>query len=161
LEFGLSPGEVLFLSGGGYTVGIVKADHCRHVFIETEKEELVQFLGEDDLIAVSYLTGEKVSREAIQCMLYLVSSGNMPLLVLRKDHPATARLHLVIAAGERIRLSSCVIPGTHPEQDILCARGGLDGMVLCGIPGKVAVVEGDNPNIVAEWEPELFFKNLK
>jgi len=158
LEFGLSPDEVLFLSDGSYAVGIVKADRCRHVFIETEREELIQFLTEDDLIAVSCLAGEKGSnREAVQCMLYLVSRGKMPLLILRKGHPATARLPLVIAAGEQIRLSSCITPGTHPEQDILCARGRLDGAVLHGTPGKVTV-KGSPPDIIAEWEPRLFSK---
>lgn len=159
-EVELGQGEVLFLSDGSHTVGAIKAAERKHVFIETEEEELVQFLDEDDLIAVSCFFGGQKAKEAILCMLHLVGQSGMPLLVLSKGHPATKRLQLVISAGERIRLTSCVIPGTHPEQDVLCARGGLDGLVLTGIgENKIRIEGGDG--ITVETAPALSFSSLK
>lgn len=143
----LGPAEILFLSDGNNTVGIVKAALTKHVFIETDQEELVQFMGPDDLIAASCFLGGKRARSMIECMLFLVREGKVPLLVLRKDHPATKRLPLVVSAGERIVLSSCIIPGTHPEQDVLCGRGEMDGMKLKGTPGMVDIDGGGSPEV--------------
>ena len=155
-EYKLGPGEILFLGDGSHTVGVVKATGLKYVFIETGKEELVQFLEPDDLVAASCFSAGHGARESIQCMLYLASRGGMPLLVLPKDHPATRRLPLVLSAGERIRLTSCIVPGTHPEQDVLCGRGGLDGLMLAGTPGTVTV-EGDISGISVETAPRLYY----
>lgn len=160
LEYSLGPGEVLFLYDGSYTVGAIKAAGTRHVFIETETEELVQFLGEDDLIAASCFSAGPGAKQSIQCMLYLLSRGGMPLLVLPKGHPATRRLPMVMSAGERIRMTSCIVPGTHPEQDVLCGRGGLDGIVLTGAPGKI-VVENARDSLDAEITPRLYCGEIK
>lgn len=141
----LGPRDILFLSDGENTVGIVKAAGARHAFIETDAEELVQFLSPDDLIAVSCFSGGDKARSMVKCMLYLVREGGVPLLVLKKDHPATKRLPLVISAGEKIRLAGCIVPGTHPEQDVLCGRGEMDGMVIRGEPGAVVIRGGGNP----------------
>lgn len=141
----LGPQEILFLSDGRNTVGIVKAAGTKRVFIETDTEELVQFLSPDDLIAVSCFSGGEKARSMIKCMLYLVREGDTPLLVLKKDHPATKRLPLVISAGEKIKLTGCIVPGTHPEQDVLCGRGEMDGMTIKGEPGAVAIDGGGSP----------------
>ena len=151
--------EIIFLSDGSYTVGAVKAGDARHVFIETETEELVQFLEKDDLIAVSAFSGGEAAKRSIACMLYLVRDGHMPLLVLPEGHPATKRLPLVISAGPSVRLTSCIIPGTHPEQDVLCARGGLDGTLLRGTPGGIAVEGGRGYSV--ERSPCLFYGYTK
>lgn len=154
--YALKPGEIIFFSDDNYTVGAVKADGLRQVFIETETEELVQFLEDDDLLAVSAFSGGEEARQSISCMLYLVREGRMPLLVLRKDHPATRRLPFVISAGPAIRLTSCIVPGTHPEQDVLCARGALDGLTLRGTREGI-VVEGDGA-VKVETRACLFYK---
>ncbi len=158
-QFALGRDEIFFLSDGDYTVGAVKAGSTRRVFIETEAEELVQFLEEDDLIAVSAFSGGDAAKNSISCMLYLVREGHMPLLVLPKGHPATRRLPLVISAGPAIRLTSCITPGTHPEQDVLCGRGALDGLVLSGMPGSIAVEGGGA--VAAEVRACLFYTNIK
>jgi hypothetical protein len=158
-QFDLGPDEYFFLSDGNYTVGAVKAGRTRRVFIETEAEELVQYLEEDDLIAVSAFSGGDAAKNSISCMLYLVRDGHMPLLVLPKGHPATRRLPLVISAGPAIRLTSCITPGTHPEQDVLCARGSLDGLVLRGVPGGIAVEGGGA--VTTEVRACLFYRNVK
>lgn len=144
-EFALRPDEILFLFDGDNTVGIVKAGHLNRVFIETEDEELVQFLGPEDLIAASCFEGGEKAREMIRSMLFLVREGGTPLLVLRKSHPATQRLKLVVSAGERIMLSGCIVPGTHPEQDVLCGKGSMDGIVLEAKDGAVLVRGGGAP----------------
>jgi hypothetical protein len=156
----LKPGEIIFLTDGQNTVGAVKASTTRHVFIETASEELVQFLEEDDLIAASAFYGGEEAKQAISCMIYLVWQGHMPLLVLPKSHPATRRLQIVISAGKEIRLTSCIVPGTHPEQDVLCGRGGLDGLTLRGIPDGIAI-EGDDSGVTLETKACLFYRNIK
>jgi hypothetical protein len=155
----LKPGEIIFLSDGSYTVGAAKAHRTRHVYIETGDEELVQFLEPDDLIAVSAFSAGEAAKRSIACMLYLVRDGHMPLLVLPKGHPATKRLPIVISAGPSIRLTSCITPGTHPEQDVLCARGALDGAILQGTPEGISVEGGGSYNV--ETSACLFYRNIK
>jgi hypothetical protein len=141
-EFALQPGEILFLYDDGNTVGIVKAGDAKRVFIETDDEELVQFLGPEDLIAASCFSGGEKAMDMVRSMLFLVREGGLPLLVLKKAHPATRRIPLVISAGERIVLSGCIVPGTHPEQDVLCGKGAMDGVNLEAIDGGVRVWGG-------------------
>lgn len=126
-------------------MGIVKAFNTKRVFVEAEDEELIQFLGPDDLIAASCFMGGEKAMDMVRCMLFLVREGGVPLLVLKKGHPATRRIPLVVSAGERIALSGCIVPGTHPEQDVLCGRGEMDGMTLYGVEGGVRVEGGGSP----------------
>ncbi len=146
-EFTLGADEILYLCDGRNTVGIGKASGAGRAFIETDREELVQFLGPEDLIASSCFTGGEKAMDMVRCMLFLVREGGVPLLVLRKDHPATGRIPLVVSAGERISLSGCIVPGTHPEQDVLCGRGEMDGMTLFGIGGGVRGEGGGAPRV--------------
>jgi hypothetical protein len=135
----LAPVEILFLEDGSHTLGVVKAADAKRIFIETDSEELVQFLDPEDIIAAScFYHGEK-ARKSVMCMLFLVRDGGMPLIVLGKSHPATGRLPMVVSAGNVIRLSSCIVPGTHPEQDVLCGRGNMDGLILHGVSGGVEI----------------------
>ncbi len=155
-EFELGPGEVLFFHDDLNTVGIVKAGNIRRVFIETEDEELVQFLDAEDLIAVSCFSGGEKARDMVRCMLFLVREGGTPLLVLRKTHPATRRLPLVVSAGTRIVLSGCIVPGTHPEQDVLCGKGVMDGMTLEAKEKGVVVRGGGTPIVEKQrFSPKL------
>ncbi len=144
-EFTLRVNEILFIHDDRNTVGIVKAGPARHAFIETEDEELVQFLDTRDLIAASCFTGGCRGIDMVRCMLYLVREGGVPLLVLKKDHPATRRIPLVVSAGERIALRGCIVPGTHPEQDVLCGRGAMDGMILQATDGGLRIEGGGSP----------------
>jgi hypothetical protein len=154
--FTLDPDEILFLCDDDNTVGIAKAHDVKKVFIETDEEELVQFLDADDLIAASCFIGGPRGKNMVRCMLYLVRDGGIPLVVLNKAHPATRRITLVVSAGETIRLSGCIVPGTHPEQDVLCGKGGMDGMILRATKGGVSIDGGGSPAIVKErFSPEL------
>lgn len=156
--FTLNPEEIIFLCGEHDTVGIVKAHEAKKAFIETDEEELVQFLGPDDLIAAScFMEGER-ARQMVRCMLYLVREGGVPLLVLKKGHPATRRIPLVVSAGERIALSGCIVPGTHPEQDMLCGKGEMDGMTIKATKGGVSVEGGGEPFVFKERFPQWLQK---
>ena len=139
--------EILFLFDDHDTVGIVKAGDIKRVFIETEDEELVQFLDPEDLIAVSCFLGGEKAKQMARSMLFLVREGGTPLLVLKKSHPATRRIPLVVSAGEKIVLSGCIVPGTHPEQDVLCGKGAMDGITLQATEGGVLVNGGGAPKI--------------
>jgi hypothetical protein len=142
--------EILFLCDDSNTAGIIKASGVKRIFIETDDEELIQFLDSEDIIAASCFSAGPVAKSSIRCMLYLVREGSMPFLILKKDHPATKRLPIVISAGEKIRLSSCIIPGTHPEQDVLCGRGDLDGASLKGISKGVEIECQGSPILIIE-----------
>lgn len=154
----LGPDEVLFLLDDSNTVGIVKAANVRRAFIETDEEEIVQFLDAEDLIAASCFLGGPRAEEMVRCMLYLVREGGIPLLVLKKGHPATRRIPLVVSAGEKIALSGCIVPGTHPEQDVLCGKGAMDGMVLKAENGGVGVHGGGCPRILKRNFPQSLQK---
>ncbi|HTY89589.1 MAG TPA: hypothetical protein VMC84_00265 [Methanocella sp.] len=145
VELDLGPDEILFLYDDNNTVGIVRTGGLKRVFIETEGEELVQFLGPDDIIAASCFLGGEKAMEMARSMLFLVREGGSPLLVLKKSHPATRRIPLVVSAGERIVLSGCIVPGTHPEQDVLCGKGALDGITLKATKRGVLVEGRETP----------------
>ena len=118
--------DVLFLIGESGELGIVKAGERKQIFIGMpDKEEIVVFLEPDDIIAVSAFENSEKAEKGIMCMLYLLRELNFPITVLPENHPTSSRLPMVVAAGDRIRLSCNIIPGTHPEQDILCACDDL------------------------------------
>lgn len=118
----ISNDEILFLMGSSGELGIVKAGEKKQIVIGMpDKEEIIIFLEPEDLIAVSaFDTGEKAEK-GIRSMLYLLKELNFPITVLPENHPTSSRLPMVVAAGDHIRLNCNIIPGTHPEQDILCA----------------------------------------
>lgn len=139
-KIGVNPDEILFLVGSSGELGVVKAGKDIQIFIGTpEKEEIVLFLGADDLIAVSaFKTGEKAEK-GIKSMVYLLKEFSSPIVVLPKDHPTSKRLPLVVSCGERVRLDCGIRAGTHPEQDILCACEDLSGIELHGVKDAIEV----------------------
>ncbi len=118
----LSPREILFLKGSSGELGLVKASRDMQIFIGTpEGEEIVQFLQAEDLIAVSAFSVGTKAEKGIRCMIHLIKDHSAPIVVLPKDHPTSKRLNMVVSCGDIIRLDCNIRPGTHPEQDILCA----------------------------------------
>ncbi|MDR3223394.1 MAG: hypothetical protein LBT66_06690 [Methanobrevibacter sp.] len=127
----LTESQILFLIGDTGTVGIIKASKKKFLFIGTpDKEEIAIFLEEDDIIAISAFGKGKKYEKAIKAMGYLTREMNSPIIVLDKDHPSSKRLDMVLSVGDSIRLSCNIIPGTHPEQDILCSCDSLSGLVI-------------------------------
>ena len=123
-------------------LGEVKATKDIQIFIGTsEGDEVVQFLQADDLIAVSIFSVGKKAEKGIRCMVHLIKEHNSPIVVLPEDHPTSKRLSMVVSCGEFIKLDCNIQPGTHPEQDILCACEDLSGIEIHGVDGGVVIME--------------------
>jgi len=129
--------EMLLLRGKEGTLGIVKAGENRQFFIETEKEEILLALEPDDLLVASGFGTDKKTVDGLKCVLYMIRETGSPFIVLPKNHPATKRLKIVVSAGDRTRISCKIVPGTHPEQDILCGSEEFDGVEILGVKGGV------------------------
>ncbi|MBR4396657.1 MAG: hypothetical protein IKS93_02255 [Methanobrevibacter sp.] len=110
-------------------VGIVKvAYENKMLFIATQdNEEIVQFLESDDIIAVSNF---KKDKRAIRSQAYLSREESSPIVILNKDHPSTKRLETVLSIGDQVNLNCNIIPGTHPEQNVLCSCDSLSGLEI-------------------------------
>lgn len=98
------------------------------LFIETNSSEFCQFLTSGDLIAVSAPEGGDIRQALI--LLELVQIWHVPLIALPADHPGSARLRMVVSAGDTISMNCAIQRGTHPEQTILCSSEELAGLEL-------------------------------
>jgi len=149
-EIKLNNDEILFLLGESGMVGICKMGEDKMLFIGTpDNDEIVQYLEEDDLIAVSsFNIGEKYEK-AIKSLIYLTKDIESPIIVLPKNHPSSKRLKMVLSVGENVRLNCNIIPGTHPEQDILCSCDSLSGLNIIKTKDGVKI-EGDLVNYKIE-----------
>jgi hypothetical protein len=137
---GLSPDEVLFLIGSSGELGLVKTGRDMQIFIGTpDKEEIVVFLGKDDLIAVSTFYSGEHAEKGIMSMMYLLKEFSSPIIVLPENHPTSKRLKMVVACGDHIKLDCDVQAGTHPEQDILCACEDLSGLDINAVEDGVQI----------------------
>ena len=136
LDIDLKPDEILFLEGETGIVGIVKvAKENKMLFIATpDNDEIVQFLESDDLIAVSSFKGDK---RAVRSLAYLTREEDSPILILNKDHPSTKRLSIVVSVGDEVNLNCNIVPGTHPEQNVLCSCDSLSGLNIRKTPSGV------------------------
>lgn len=146
----LNPNEILFLMGSSGELGVVKALEDIQIFIGTpDGEEVVQFLQAEDLIAVSAFSIGKKVETGIKCMVHLIRELKSPILVLPENHPTSPRLIMVVSCGEFIRLDCNIQPGTHPEQEILCACEDLSGIEIVSSEFGVEII-GHIPNIKIE-----------
>lgn len=128
-KINLNSSEILFLIGGNGTVGIIKVSDNQMLFIGTpDKDEIVVYLEKGDIIAISaFGIGEKYEK-AIKSLAYLTREMEAPIIVLPKDHPTSKRLKMVLSVGDTVKLDCNIVPGTHPEQDILCSCDSLSGI---------------------------------
>ena len=91
------------------------------------------------MVASSWGVGNKVKR-ALACTIFQLREMQAPLIVLPKGHPASPRLKTVVSIGERTRCSCRIQPGTHPEQDVLCACQEFHQMEIIGRPGGAEIL---------------------
>jgi hypothetical protein len=139
-EIPLQPHEIIFLKGKSGMVGVAKFAHQGHIFMGTpDNEEIVLFMEPEDIIAVSALNSTSKSKEGIKSLIFLLREIGTPLVVLPSDHPTSRRLPLVASCGEKVRLDCNITPGTHPEQDILCACDDLSGVEISAIKGGLEI----------------------
>ena len=133
----LDSNEMLLVPGNSGTVAVVKVGVQRQFFVDTPEREIVLAMGPEELLVASgFGTGEAIVK-GLKCLLYMIRELNSPLIVLPKNHTASARLKMVLAAGRRIVFSCDITPGTHPEQHLLCAMTEFDGGEIIGVEGGV------------------------
>ncbi len=132
----LNEKEMLLLKGKEGVLGIVKAGG-KQFFLETDKEEIILALEPEDLLVASGFGTDKSIINGLKCVLYMIREVGSPFIVLPKKHPASKRLKVVVSAGDKTRISCNIIPGTHPEQDILCGSEEFDGVEIYGVKGGV------------------------
>jgi hypothetical protein len=129
----LNNNEMLLLRGNEGTLGIVKVGEKKQFFLETEKEEILLVLDPEDLLVASGFGTDRTIINGLKCVLYMIREVGSPFIVLPKKHPASKRLRIVVSAGDKTRISCSIIPGTHPEQDILCGSDEFDGIEISGV----------------------------
>ena len=90
-EIKFNKDEILFLLGESGMIGIVKAGEEKMLFIEgADNEEIVQYLEEDDLIAVSsFNLGEKYEK-GIRALAYITRDIESPIIALPKERPVSS-----------------------------------------------------------------------
>jgi hypothetical protein len=144
--------DILFLIGSSGELGILKAGERKQIFIGLpDREEIVIFLEPEDIIAVSAFDTGKKAEKGIRSMLYLLRELNFPITVLPENHPTSSRLPMVVAAGDHIRLRCNIVPGTHPEQDILCACDDLSNTEITASKNGV-----DIEGVIKKFKIETF-----
>lgn len=130
-KISLQDDEIIFLKGKTGIVGVAKFAKNGHIFIGTpDMDEVVIFLEKKDIIAVSSFNSGIIAEKGIKSLIFLLRELGSPLVVLPENHPTSQRLPLVASCGEKVRLDCNITPGTHPEQDILCACDDLSGIEI-------------------------------
>jgi hypothetical protein len=142
----LNSDEMLLVRGKEGTLGIVKVGENKQFFLETDTEEIILALDPEDLLVASGFGIDKTIINGLKCVLYMIRVVGSPFIALPKKHPASKRLKIVVSAGDRVRLSCSIIPGTHPEQDILCGAGEFDGVEISGVKDGVEFKNLTNGN---------------
>lgn len=133
----LDANEILFVHGTTGTLAIAKVGMYRQFFVDNPEKEFVLALGPEELLVASgFGTNEQIVN-GLRCVLYMIREVNSPLIVLPRNHPASARLKIVVSAGKRIQLSCSITPGTHPEQHLLCGMPEFEGVEIQGVEGGV------------------------
>jgi hypothetical protein len=148
MQIPLGDDEIAYLCGRSGTAAMVKSLGS-FFYLETEREEIVLFTEEGDLIVASAFEAGEKARRGLRCTLYQIRELGSPLIVLPKGHPASPRLKVVVSIGPRTRMSCRIEAGTHPEQDVLCGPEELDGLEVLASPGG-ATVNGFNGEVLIE-----------
>jgi len=130
--------EIVFLCGQSGTVALAKT-LGKFFYLETESEEIVLFTEPDDLLVASSFGIGHAIRRGLKCTIYQIRELGSPLIVLPKGHPASARLKTVVSIGSKTHLSCNILPGTHPEQDVLCSAEEFHGLEVSAVPGGAEI----------------------
>lgn len=139
MHISLQEDEIAYLEGRDGTVALARTNGA-FFYLETEAEETILFTEQDDLIvASSWGVGKKIMR-GLACTIFELRELGSPLIVLPKGHPASPRLKTVVSIGPRTRLNCRIQPGTHPEQDVLCAAEEFHSMEILAEPGGAQVI---------------------
>lgn len=148
----LNAAQLLVVQGKTGTLAIVKVGQTRQFLVETPDREIVLGVGPEAVLVASGFGTDDPIVNGLKCVLYLIREVGSPLIVLPKDHPASARLKIVLAVGPRIVLSCQITPGTHPEQHLLCTMPEFEGVEILGVEGGVELRGLEK----ATWETSNF-----
>ncbi len=135
----LHENEIIYLKGNEGTIAVVKAGSDPQYFLETNDEELVLGLDSEDIIVGSSFSIGEIAEKGLKCILFSIRELKSPLIVLPKDHPASKRLKIAVSAGTNVILSCDIVPGTHPEQNILCSKKEFMGGEIKGVKGGIEI----------------------
>ena len=149
----LNEDEIAYIEGKSGTIALAKTKG-RFFYLETEQKEIVLFTEPEELmVASSFGRGEMV-RRGLHCTLFQLRELEAPLIVLPKGHPASPRLKTVVSIGPFIRLSCRILPGTHPEQNVLCGSEEFHGLEIIAEPEGAEVrgwpAEGQMAEVAVE-----------
>jgi hypothetical protein len=133
----LDSNEMLLVHGNTGTLAVVKVGKQRQFIVDHPDGEIVLVMGPEALLVASGFGTDELIMNGLRCVLYMIREVNSPLIVLPKNHPASARLKIVVSTGKRIVLSCDIIPGTHPEQHLLCGMEEFSGAEILGVEGGV------------------------
>ena len=133
----LNSSEMLLVHGNTGTLAVVKVGKQRQFFVDNPDGEIVLAMGPEELLVASGFGTDEQITNGLRCVLYMIREVNSPLIVLPKNHPASARLKIVVSAGKRIVLRCDITPGTHPEQHLLCGMEEFNGAEILGVEGGV------------------------
>ncbi len=148
----LNAAQLLVVQGKTGTLAIGKVGQTRQFLVETPDREIVLSVGPEAVLVASGFGIDDRIVNGLKCVLYLIREVRSPLIVLPKDHPASARLKIVLAVGPRVVLSCKITPGTHPEQHLLCAMPEFEGVEILGVEGGVELQGLEK----ATWETSNF-----
>ncbi|MEA2074224.1 MAG: hypothetical protein U9O85_00565 [Euryarchaeota archaeon] len=133
----LNSNEMLLVHGNSGTLAVVKVGKQRQFFVDTPEREIILALEPEALLVASGFGTDERMVNGLRCVLYMIREVNSPLIVLPKNHPASARLKIVVSAGKRIVLNCDITPGTHPEQHLLCGMKEFNGAEILSVEGGV------------------------
>jgi hypothetical protein len=149
------PGQLLLIEGNTSFLLIGSVGHPFSLYVETNKEEYVQWVEPDDLVVVS--SPEKGPYEPAIMLLELIRTYHLPLVILPREHPGTRRLKLVVAVAPCISTSCTIVRGTHPDQHLLCSSEELAGIFLRGEGGSI-IVENLPAGVTVRYLPNLLMR---
>jgi len=136
----LNKDEIVFISHNNFFLGIVKT-LGKSFLLETDIEEIVLGTGNEDILAVSSLFKNSQIKGIMLAYLYSLRELSFPLVILKKGHPASKRLKMVYGCGNKIILDSCIEPGTHPDQHLLCSADDLSGITILGKSNGIEIID--------------------
>jgi len=101
----LSSNEMLLMHGDSGMLAVVKAGAQRQFFVDTPEGEFVLAVGPEELLVASGFGTDERIENGLRCVLYMIREVNSPLIVLPKNHPASAPVsytHLTLPTSDLV-----------------------------------------------------------
>jgi hypothetical protein len=138
MRISLKEDEIAYLCGRSGTIALAKT-LGKFFYLDTEADEIVLFTEPEDLVIASAFGKEGKIMRGLKCTIYQIRELGAPLIVLPRGHRASPRLNVVVSIGQRTKLRCDILPGTHPEQDVLCASDEFHGLEILAAKGGAEI----------------------